>query len=63
MSYGNLNSYVVEHLSDGKCRVIEVRLTGQRVKIADFETADTAAEWVAWKQGFPRINPNSKSVS
>jgi hypothetical protein len=63
MPYSNLNSYVVEHQSDGKCRVIEVRLTGERVKIADFETADTAAEWVAWKQGIPRINPNSKTSS
>jgi hypothetical protein len=60
MSYGNLNSYVIEHLPDGRCAAYEIQLTGLRVKIADFESPETAAEWVAWKQGIPRINPYCK---
>jgi hypothetical protein len=54
-----VESFVIQRLDQGGWRVIERRADLTDIPIADFVSLRDADEWVAWKQGPPRINPNS----
>ncbi|MEY9105903.1 hypothetical protein ABH999_002099 [Bradyrhizobium yuanmingense] len=56
--YLPVESYIIQRLEQGGWRVIERRADLTDIPIADFVSLD-AEEWVDWKQGDPRINPNS----
>jgi hypothetical protein len=50
-----VESFIIERLEKGGWRVTECRadLTGIPISLRDAE------EWVNWKQGVPKLNPNS----
>ncbi|WP_157788412.1 hypothetical protein [Bradyrhizobium japonicum] len=54
-----VESFIIQRLEQGGWRVIERRADLTDNPIADFVSLRDAEEWVAWKQGAPRINPNS----
>jgi hypothetical protein len=54
-----VESFIIQRLEQGGWRVIERRADLTDIPIADFVSLRDAEEWVAWKQGNPRINPNS----
>ncbi|MCA1430169.1 MULTISPECIES: hypothetical protein [Bradyrhizobium] len=57
--YLPVESYIIQRLEQGGWRVIERRADLTDIPIADFVSLRDAEEWVDWKQGDPRINPNS----
>ncbi|MFK4527401.1 hypothetical protein ABIF90_005382 [Bradyrhizobium japonicum] len=54
-----VESFIIQRHEQGGWRVIERRADLTDIPIADFVSLQDAEEWVAWKQGTPRINPNS----
>ena len=54
-----VESFIIQRLEQGGWRVIERRADLTDIPIADFVSRRDAEEWAAWKQGTPRINPNS----
>ncbi|MET4273502.1 MULTISPECIES: hypothetical protein [unclassified Bradyrhizobium] len=54
-----VESIITQRLEQGGWRVIERRADLTDIPIADFVSLRDADEWVAWRQGTPRINPNS----
>jgi len=54
-----VESFIILRLKQGGWHVIERRADLTDIPIADFVSLQDAEEWVAWKQGTPRINPNS----
>jgi hypothetical protein len=55
-----VESFIIERLEEGGWRVTERRADLTDIPIADFVSLRDAEEWVNWKQGLPKINPNSR---
>ena len=56
---GTLPVESLEHLEKGGWRVTARRADLTDIPIADFVSLRDAKEWVNWKQGVPKLNPNS----
>jgi hypothetical protein len=54
-----VESFIIERLEKGGWRVTERRADLTDIPIADFVSHHDADEWVKWKQGIPKLNPNS----
>ena len=54
-----VESFIIERLEKGGWRVTERRADLTDIPIADFVSLRDAEEWVNWKQGVPKLNPNS----
>jgi hypothetical protein len=55
-----VESFILERLAEGGWRLTERRADLVDIPIADFVSLRDAEDWLKWKQGIPKINPNAK---
>jgi elongation factor G len=57
MAYLSIESFIMQRLEGGGCRVVYRQADLTDIPIADFVSYQDAEEWVNWKSGLPKTNP------